>query len=147
DVQGVGRILEVRSHSLEPLGRVVTLGDVTAVRRAEDVQRETNDRFSALLVSAPVAIVLTDLERRIQLWNQAAESLFGWGRDEVLGERYDLLVPGSERAHFQELFSTVIGGTGISGVTVTRSRRDGTPIPVAVSAAPARDARGNVVGA
>ena len=43
-------------------------------------------RLSAIVDSAPVAICETDLDGRIRLWNSAAEEMFGWHRDEVLGQ-------------------------------------------------------------
>ena len=51
-----------------------------------DAERErTVGRLTALVAEAPVAIIELDLEGRVQLWNPAAEDMFGWTADEVLG--------------------------------------------------------------
>ena len=42
---------------------------------------------SALVDSAPVAMIATDLDRRVLAWNRLAESLFGWRAGEVLEAR------------------------------------------------------------
>ncbi len=44
-------------------------------------------RLTSLVDSAPVGIVELDLQGRVRLWNEAAERIFGWSEQEVLGER------------------------------------------------------------
>src|SRR3569623_1782742 len=55
-------------------------------------------RFTAIFESAPRAIVMIDAAGRIVLTNKEAEVLFGYHRDELLGQPVDLLVPVENRA-------------------------------------------------
>src|SRR3569623_740288 len=55
-------------------------------------------RFTAIFESAPRAIVMIDAAGRIVLTNKEAEVLFGYHRDELLGQPVDLLVPVEFRA-------------------------------------------------
>ncbi|MBA4284451.1 MAG: PAS domain-containing sensor histidine kinase, partial [Xanthomonadaceae bacterium] len=57
----------------------------------------SGDRFGALFAAAVDPIVLIDREGRITGFNPAAESVFGWRRAEVLGERVSILMPGPYR--------------------------------------------------
>src|SRR3569623_526180 len=55
-------------------------------------------RLTAIIESAPMAIVMIDAAGRIVLTNKEAEVLFGYHRDELLGQPVDLLVPVEFRA-------------------------------------------------
>lgn len=99
----------------------------------------------ALVDASPVPIVAIDLGGCVWLWNPAAERAFGWTAAEVLGRRYPA-VPDEKSGEFRQLIDTVAGGTTLAGVELRRVRKDGTPIDVALSAAPLRDDRGDVIG-
>src|SRR5207302_100082 len=67
--------------------------DVTDRRRAEA-------RFAGLLEAAPDAMVCVDADGRIALVNAQTERLFGYGRDELVGQPVEMLVPdGVREAH------------------------------------------------
>ena len=68
---------------------VVATAFATLVTRANSERwtaEAAEERLRVVLDAAPLAFVLVDVEGRVQLWNAAAEQLFGWGPDEVLGE-------------------------------------------------------------
>jgi PAS domain S-box-containing protein len=86
------------------------------------------------------------LDRRIRLWNPAAERIFGWSREEMIG-RDDLpLAPPSKRAESEELFARVLAAESLSDYETVRQRKDGTLVDVSIAAAPVRDGSGQVVG-
>jgi PAS domain S-box-containing protein len=86
------------------------------------------------------------LDTRIRLWNPAAERIFGWSSEEMLG-RGDLpMAPPSKRAESQELFARVSAGESVNDYETVRRRKDGTLVDVSIAAAPVRDASGRVVG-
>src|SRR5678816_1505828 len=67
-------------------------------------------RLQALIDASPLALVEFGLDTRIRLWNPAAERIFGWSREEMLG-RGDLpMAPPSKRAESEELFARVSAG-------------------------------------
>jgi PAS domain S-box-containing protein len=102
--------------------------------------------LQALVDSSPLAIVEFGLDRRVRLWNPAAERIFGWSREEMLG-RGDLpLAPASKRAESEELFARVRAGEWVTDYETVRQRKDGTLVDVAIAAAPVKDGSGRVIG-
>jgi PAS domain S-box-containing protein len=71
----------------------VILRDITGRLQAAELQM----RLEAMLDSAMDAIIAVDQTQRIVVYNRAAEKIFGWPRDEALGQRLDKLLP--ERFH------------------------------------------------
>lgn len=111
----------------------------SAVRReAAEANRallETEERLEAFVRSAMDAIVSCDEEQRIVMFNPAAEKVFGWQADEVIGQRLDVLLP--ER--YRWIHSAHVRDFGISGVTnrtmanlapLAGRRKDGSEFPI-----------------
>jgi PAS domain S-box-containing protein len=96
--------------------------------------------------SSPVALVEFGLDTNIRLWNPAAERIFGWSQDEMLGRAGLPMAPPSKRAESVELFARVRAGESLSGYETVRQRKDGTLVDVSIAAAPVRDRSGRVVG-
>ncbi len=110
--------------------------DVTEASRREQSLAETGRMLHALIEAAPVPIVSLDLDGCVQLWNPAAERTFGWGAQEVLGCPYPL-VPEGQGAEFRQLLREVVGNRKtLTGVQIRREKKDGSPIDIALSAAP-----------
>ena len=86
------------------------------------------------------------LDTRIRLWNPAAERIFGWSRDEMLGRGGLPMAPPSKRAESEELFARVRAGESVNDYETVRLRKDGTLVAVSIAAAPVRDGSGRVVG-
>ena len=59
---------------------------------------QAEKKFRGLLESAPDAIVIVDRKGIIRLMNTQAEQLFGYGRNELLGQNIELLIPEAHRA-------------------------------------------------
>jgi PAS domain S-box-containing protein len=86
------------------------------------------------------------LDTRIRLWNPAAERIFGWTREEMLGRGGLPLGPPAKRAETEDLFERVRAGESINDYETVRQRKDGTLVAVSIAAAPVRDGSGRVVG-
>ena len=86
------------------------------------------------------------LDTRIRLWNPAAERIFGWSAEEMLGRGGLPLAPASKRAEAEDLFARVRAGESMSDHETVRLHKDGTLVAVSVAAAPVRDPSGRVVG-
>jgi PAS domain S-box-containing protein len=126
---------------------VSSIRDVSDPRGAE-VERErllaqaeaAEARFRALVESAPDGIVTVDRQGRIVLVNTQAEKLFGYSRDELLGQPIELLVP--ERFHQQhvrdrERFTAAPRTRPMgAGLALTARRKDGSELPVEISLSP-----------
>jgi PAS domain S-box-containing protein len=103
-------------------------------------------RLFALVNSSPLALVEYGMDRRIRLWNPAAERIFGWTSDEMLG-RDDLpMAPPHRRTEGEDLFDRVLAGEWLNDYETVRQRKDGSLVAVSIAAAPVREASGRVVG-
>lgn len=114
--------------------------------RAREAARETNDRLRTVIDASPDAIVVTDANERVQLWNPAAEELFGWSESGVLGEA-NPIVPPEHREEFDDLYGGVLAGEEYAGVNVTRRTKDGEQRCFSLSTARLEDEDGDVTGA
>jgi PAS domain S-box-containing protein len=123
------------------LGVVAVVGLTIAVA----VHAERAARFSerALLDASPVAVVVLDRERRVEVWNAAAERIFGWTAEEVLGRRPPMVQPTDHEAFDRRAQEQLQGPTE---TTVRYCRRDGSTVDARLNTAPLRDGRGVVVG-
>ena len=87
--------------------------DITDRKLAEQQVRESQDRLAAIVSSAMDAIIATDKEQRIVLFNNAAEKMLGCSQQEALGTSIDRFIP----EHFRAEHSAQLRGFGESGVT------------------------------
>jgi len=99
---------------------------------------------SAAVESAPDAIVALDLRFRVTLWNRAAERLFGWPTEEILG-REPAIVPDELMAEHHAVLERVAAGGDVS-IATRRFRRDGTLVDVRISTGALRDDDGRLTG-
>ncbi len=106
-------------------------------KRSELALRDQEERFRSVAESAADAIVTADSLGKIQYWNQAAESLFGYSCDEILGKPLQLLIP---EQHFEALtivFELAKNGKRervlLRNVEVEAVKADGTEVPVEIS--------------
>jgi two-component system sensor histidine kinase/response regulator len=120
--------------------------EVGVRERAEAALRETNQALEALFEASPLAIMTLDLNKKVNMWNSAAEQIFGWTKREAVGNP-TLLLPPEHKQEFENLISTVFAGNGFTGVETQRRRKDGSRIDVSISAAPLRDGKGKIRGA
>ena len=74
---------------------------------------DRTDRLRAVMESSPLAIIEVDLESRVIVWNRAAERIFGWTRDEMLGRPGAPMVPPSKQVEHEELVARVSAGRGV----------------------------------
>jgi two-component system cell cycle sensor histidine kinase/response regulator CckA len=119
--------------------------DISDRKRHEEALCETTQMLQALIQASPLAIIVLDLEGRTQMWNPAAQQIFGWSDLEVLGEPLPI-VPSSKQTEFWEFRQQVMQGESFTGVEVSRQKRDGTLLELNLSAAPLRNAAGEVTG-
>lgn len=112
---------------------------------AEEALRDTNQKLRTLIQASPLAILTLDVEGNTTMWNPAAEHIFGWSEEEVLG-RISPAIPKEKLDEFNMTRCKVLQGEVLMEIEAQRSRRDGTMLDVSISAAPLYDATGNVYG-
>jgi PAS domain S-box-containing protein len=141
ELKGIQKELRLHKEDLEKL---------VAERTAELLQansqlREANENLEALFQAAPLAIGVFDDQGRLTDLNPAAERIFGWRREEMLGSLPPSILQESPEASLA-LLRRILQGESCVGVELKEQRRDGSPIDVSISAAPLRDERGNIRG-
>ena len=103
-------------------------------RRDESVEalRGLNQTLRALVEACPLAIMLLEPDEGVvSLWNPAAERIFGWREDEVLGLPVPF-VPDDRREEFRRNMQAVLCGAMPQGVETVRQRKGGEPVHVSL---------------
>jgi diguanylate cyclase (GGDEF)-like protein/PAS domain S-box-containing protein len=113
-------------------------------RRQYEVQ-QSNDTLSAVIDASPVAIVCSDLDRRIMLWSRAAEQLYGYSAEETIGRPIKIVPPEGESASLA-VYERARNGESVHDVEARRQRKDGSVVEVRIAAAPMYDPDGKVRG-
>lgn len=106
---------------------------------------ESAGQLRQVIETAPVAMIALDTQRRAVLWNRAAEQLFGWRAEEVLGI-VPPIAPPDRVGEFAAFHRRVLDGQPFSNIHTQRLRKDGSLVDVQLSTAPLHDSAGQIVG-
>lgn len=131
-----------------PAGYTVTVHtDVTELKEREHALRDSEAQKAGILEAAIDGVVTVDEAGRIVEFNKAAEEMFGWAADEIIGQDIgETLVP----PHLREMFRAIMEEYQARGVaplvgrrTVGRvMRKDGSQFPMEISVVKVETARG-----
>jgi PAS domain S-box-containing protein len=123
-------------------GALAMIADITERKRSE----ASVARLAAIVESSPDAIFSTDLESRITSWNPAAERIYGYSEEEVLGQSGWMLVLPERLEEAHDVGRTMLeGGSVIDFVSKARTK-DGRTINIRPSVSAIRSPSGEVVG-
>jgi PAS domain S-box-containing protein len=123
--------------------------EVAERKSAEAARRKSEQRFQRLLETAPDAMVVVDKDGRIVLANSQAERLFGYTREELLGEFVEKLIPEHFHAphvtHRAGYFANPCPRSMGANLELSGRRKDGSEIPVEISLSPLETQEGVLV--
>jgi PAS domain S-box-containing protein/putative nucleotidyltransferase with HDIG domain len=137
---------ETRIYCPRPGYFAALFSDVSEQKKAEESLRESTAKLETMIQVSPLAITLVDLNGIIQLWNSAAERIFGWTAQEVIGHQ-NPIVPAIKQNEYNEWSDQIVKqGKILSDQEAIRQRKDGSLINVSISSSPMYDGFGNVVG-
>jgi PAS domain S-box-containing protein len=125
------------------LGAVLVFRDITERRRAE----QSRALLAGIVDSSDDAIVSKSLEGIITSWNKAAEQMFGWTADEVIGKSITLIIPAELRDEETMILSRLRQGQRIDHFETIRVAKDGGRINISLTVSPVRNKDGDIIGA
>jgi PAS domain S-box-containing protein len=104
------------------------------------------DELAAIVEYSDDAIIGKTLDGVITSWNPAAERLYGYSGEEIVGKSIDLLSPRDRVREIRAMLDKIRAGERVEHHHTFRVRKDGTVIPVSLTASPIRNRDGAIVG-
>jgi PAS domain S-box-containing protein len=110
---------------------------MAAAIRDVTLARRTEQKFKAVLASAPDAIIGVNGQGEIELVNAQAERLFDWTAEELLGRQVEVLVPAGMHGRHQDHRNVYLADPQVrpmgAGLALSGRRRDGSEFPAEIS--------------
>src|SRR5665647_3195 len=121
---------------------------ITAVREVNGHAQalENSKLLAAIVENSNDAIIAKTLDGMITSWNPAAERMYGYSSEEMLGTSIDQLSPEGRTGEITSILAKIEAGLDVEHFETLRVRKDGTVFPVLLTVSPIRDADGAVVG-
>ena len=124
------------------LGIVMVLSAyfIRHIRKEIKTRTENEQKFISLLDAAPDATVIVDKNGQVKMVNHQTESLFGYKRDELVGQSVEALVPPEKRGVHQQhrggfMKAAAVRAMG-TGIELFAVRKDGSRFPAEISLSP-----------
>ncbi len=109
-------------------------------RRADEARLQ----LAAIVESSDDAIFSKTLDGIILTWNTAAQNLYGYTAEEIVGKSVSLLVPPDRPQEVADILAKICRGEAVEHFESVRVHRDGHLVPVSLTISPVRDASGHV---
>jgi PAS domain S-box-containing protein len=143
DGRSIERHSAVVSIGERALGRVWSFRDVTQRRESDFILQ----RLASIVDNSEDAIVGKDLRSIVTSWNKAAERIFGYSAEEMVGSSIMRLIPPELQNEEEEILARIRRGERYNHFDTIRLTKEGRRLHVSLTVSPIKDAHGNVVGA
>jgi len=124
-------------------GAVNMLVDITERKQAE----VATQRLAAIVASSDDAIVSKTLNGIVTSWNEAAERLFGYTPDEIIGQSILTLIPTDRHGEEAEIVGRIRAGQRVEHYETVRQRKDGSLFDISLTVSPIKRDDGTIIGA
>ncbi len=143
---GHSRFIEWVSTLFQAEGRAMLqchVRDITDRKQAE----EGLLYLAAIVSSSGDAIIGKDLEGTITSWNPAAERMYGYSAQEIVGQPVTLLFPPHRQNEFTQIMERIRRGERVEDYETTRVCKDGNHVHISVTISPIKNSSGTIIGA
>jgi PAS domain S-box-containing protein len=134
------------------IGYLLIGTDNTARKEADDALQTERQRaeLAAVLLAAVVesssdAVIGLDLNSIVTRWNAAAERIFGYSAEEMVGRSITVIIPPDRQGDEEQILSTIKRGGFVEHFETERLRKDGGLIAVSVTVTPIKDTHGKLI--
>jgi two-component system CheB/CheR fusion protein len=121
---------------------LLAIEDITRHRRMDD----SNLTLAAVVNTSTDGIIGKDIEGYIISWNKAAENMYGYTENEMLGKNISLIVPPEYKEEMLNQFKKLKAGELIENYETKRIRKDGMVLDISLTLLSIKDASGNIYG-
>ncbi|MFO1418164.1 MAG: PAS domain S-box protein [Methylotetracoccus sp.] len=125
------------------------LQDISARKDTERQLLESEQRHRELVDTNPIVQIVVNAEGSIEFINAQAEKCLGYGRQELIGQPVEVLVPASARPHHVQLRETFVREPTIRSMAAGRElealRRDGSVMPAEIRLVPFKSSERNLI--
>ncbi len=131
-----------RDHAGEVIRLIRISRDITERKALE----QAHAWLAAIVESSADAVIGKTLDGTITSWNAAATRLYGYSRDEAIGQQCWILVPPEHRDELTGLLDRARRGERIENISIVLCRKNGTKIDLALTLSPICEGAGAVIG-
>ncbi len=125
------------------VGVVLVFQDVSERKRAQEALRASQEYAENIINSSMDMIIAVDLERRIIEFNKAAETIFGYKKEEVIGKHINILYADTRGG---DEINKIVSEQGNIVLEVYNKRKNGEVFPCILSSSVLRNAKGEKIG-
>jgi PAS domain S-box-containing protein len=134
-------ISPIRDEAGSAVGACAVHRDLTEQKGALAIAR----RMAAIVEYSDDAIIGRTIDGIITSWNPAAERMFGYSSDEIVGKPVDLLIPDGQAGERISILAKISAGRPVRDFETIRIRKGGAMFPVSLTISPILDEDGAVV--
>ena len=130
-----------------PDGEIIGIARIVRDLSAQQSAERDALRLAAIVDSSEDAIISKDLNGIVLTWNKAAERMFGYTAEEMIGRSITTIIPKDRLGEEDTVLSRIRAGLPVVHFETVRQRKDGSPVDISLSVSPIRTAAGVVIGA
>jgi PAS domain S-box-containing protein len=124
-------------------GAINMLLDITGKKEADEYRAQ----LAAIVQSSDDVIISKTLEGIITSWNESAERLFGYKKEEIVGKSITKLIPADRLDEEPKILERLKKGERVDHFETKRISKDGRIIDLSLTISPVKDMHGNIIGA
>ncbi len=136
-------ISPITNRSGKVVGASKIVRDITIYQKASEKQ----GMLAAIVDSSDDTILSKTLDGIITSWNKAAEKMFGYSEQEIIGQHISIIIPQERLQEENFLIGEVSKGNKVDHFHTVRQAKDGRQVPISLTVSPIVDDTGKIIGA